>query len=284
MIKKILLILSSLILFSLGLGYLLRQQIQDDSISEAPNFGNQRVMFIFPHPDDEITSAGTLKLLDSQQIPTALLTFTKGEAGDSGGLVSHNDSLHKKEKLGNIRSSELRAVGKLLGIDSQDILDFPDSGLQNIPSDTIKKIILEKIKQFRPTVLVSYDDKVGLYGHLDHRLIARYAKEVFLENTGKNHFSVNRFYQVTLPKPMIRLALKISSGFQKNYPKNPSDGLPNPTIATDIHSFGRFKRDAMLLHKSQKATFNDMQPYFDVVPPQIYYRIFDKEYFSELKH
>ncbi len=282
MIKKVLFSFLSISLFLFLCLFVIRKQIQDDNIPAAPDFRDQRIMFIFPHPDDEITSVGTLKSLDSQNIPTALLTFTRGEAGDHGGLVQETDPIRKKEKLGKIRYAELKAVGQLIGLDSQDILNFPDSGLQNIPADSIKKIILSKIYQFRPTILFSYDDKVGLYGHLDHRLIARYTKEVFTENVGKEAFPVRKLYQVTLPEPMIRLALKISKGFQQNYPKDASKGLPKPSFAVDIHDFGKFKRDAMLLHQSQKATFNDMQPYFDKISPEIYYRIFDKEYFSEV--
>jgi N-acetylglucosamine malate deacetylase 2 len=59
--------------------------------------------------------------------------------------------------------------------------------------------------------------------------------------------------------------------------------LPMPTMAIKISRFGNYKRDAMLLHESQRPTFNDMQPYFDKIPPVIYFRIFDKEYFAEVQ-
>jgi hypothetical protein len=39
----------------------------------------------------------------------------------------------------------------------------------------------------------------------------------------------------------------------------------------------------MLLHRSQRPTFDDMQPYFNTLPPAIYYRLFDREYFAEVK-
>lgn len=100
MIKKVLFSFLSISLFLFLCLFVIRKQIQDDNIPAAPDFRDQRIMFIFPHPDDEITSVGTLKSLDSQNIPTALLTFTRGEAGDHGGLVQETDPIRKKRKIG----------------------------------------------------------------------------------------------------------------------------------------------------------------------------------------
>ena len=260
--------------------YVIRGQLQDGAIPIANDFHGENVMFIFPHPDDEITCAGTLRILDDQKVTTTLITLTKGEAGDSNGMVRETDPAKRKSLLGSIRNKELLAAGKLLGVDHQEVLDFPDSGLKDIPAEAIKATIRERIAKYSPTILITYDDNVGLYGHIDHRLSARYVKEIFLEDRGKNGFPVRKLYQVTLPKPMIRVALRISKFFQDNYPKDPAKGLPSPAMAVRITDVGKYKRDAMLLHESQRQTFDDMQPWFDKVPPAIYYRIFDREYFA----
>ncbi|WP_337043070.1 PIG-L deacetylase family protein [Emticicia sp. 17c] len=279
--KKLVYALVILLLVVAGLFFYLRSQLQDDSVPMAEGFSGQKVMFIFPHPDDEITSAGTLKLLDQQGIETSLITFTHGEAGGTNGLVQETDPLKKKTALAKIREKELRAVGQLLGVDNQEILDFADSGISLLPPDTLKKVIRQKIARYQPTVLITYDDVIGLYGHPDHRLIAQYTKEIFLAEKGSEGFPVKKLYQVTLPKPMIETAKKISASFKRNFSKNAT--LPTPTMAIKISAVGAFKKQAMLLHVSQRPTFNDMQPYFDKIPVWIYYRIFDKEYFSEVK-
>jgi len=263
--------------------YVVRGQLQDDAIPLVQNFGGDSVMFIFPHPDDEITCAGTLRILEDQGVTTTLITLTKGEAGDSNGMVNESNPQKRKGLLGEIRRKELLAAGKLLGVDHQEVLDFPDSGMNDIPAESIKAAIRERIAKYNPSVLVSYDDAVGLYGHIDHRLTARYVKEIFLEDREYSAFSARKLYQVTLPQPMIRVALKISKFFQENYPKDPSRGLPMPTIAIRITSVGKYKRDAMLLHASQRQTFDDMQPFFDKLPPALYYRIFDREYLAAVQ-
>jgi LmbE family N-acetylglucosaminyl deacetylase len=213
--------------------------------------------------------------MDSQGVTTSLITLTQGEAGDAYGT--------SRAALGNIRKQEVLDVGRLLGVDHQEVLDFPDGALQKIPEETLKASIREKIARYQPTILITYDDVVGLYGHIDHRLSAQYVREIFLEGRGQPDFPVQTLYQVTLPRPMIRVALKISKSFQENYPKAPAKGLPAPTMAVRITAVGKFKRDAMLLHQSQRPTFDDMQPYFDKLPPAIYYRMFDREYFAEVK-
>jgi LmbE family N-acetylglucosaminyl deacetylase len=279
----LILILLSLIIIIFAVLWFIRSQLQDDSIPIADNFKGERVMFIFPHPDDEITCAGTLKKLDEEGNETILLTLTKGEAGTTNDLVDESDPVNKKVALARLRQQELEAVGKLLGIDRLEILDFPDGGIKDISVDVIKNLIADRIDYYQPTILVTYDDRIGLYGHPDHIAIARYVKGIFLQHQGQLGFSVQQLYQVTLPQPMIQTALKISESFRQNYALFASNTLPTPTIAVNISEFGRYKRDAMLLHRSQRPTFEEMQPYFALVPPFIYFRIFDKEYFTQLK-
>lgn len=271
----------SIILF-LGFLWLIRSQLQDDSVSIAQNFPGETVMFIFPHPDDEITCAGTIKMLNSKGCKTILITLTRGEAGDSNGMVDASNPSQKKIHLGELRQKELEAVGKLLLIDHLEILDFPDGGIKDISADVIKQVIREKITHYQPTILVTYDDRIGLYGHPDHRLVASYVKEIFWQLFDQPGLVVKKLYQVTLPKPMIATALKISATFRQSYSSLTEEGLPTPTFAVKITKFGKYKRLAMLLHQSQKPTFDEMQPYFDKVPPSIYFQIFDKEYFAEV--
>lgn len=263
--------------------WFLRSRLQDDSVPVGLDFPGNRVMFVFPHPDDEITCAGTLKALNRQGKETILITLTRGEAGTTNGLVDESDPVRKKRELGQLRSRELESVSELLDIDRLEIFDFPDSGIKDIPADVLKSVIEEKIDRYQPSVIITYDDKIGLYGHPDHVIIARYVKEIFESKKDKPDFSVKQLYQVTLPRPMIETAMQISDYFKQNYPTLAENGLPSPTMAVNISEFGVYKRDAMLLHRSQRSTFDDMQPYFDRFPPSLYFRIFDKEYFARVE-
>jgi N-acetylglucosamine malate deacetylase 2 len=271
-----------LLFFCVVVLWWIRTRLQDDAVPVAFDFPGDRIMCIFPHPDDEIVCAGTLKALDSQGKETILLTLTRGEAGSSNGLVDESDPIRKKQQLGEIRSRELDAVSQLLGIDSLEIFDFPDSGMVDLPPSEVKRVIEEGIDRYQPSTIITYDDRIGLYGHPDHVAIARYVLEIFESRRNQPDFPVQSLYQVTLPKPMIETAMQISDYFKQNYPTLAENGLPDPTFAVKITQFGTYKREAMLLHRSQRPTFDDMQPFFDRFPPAIYFRIFDKEYFARV--
>lgn len=246
----------------------------NDSLIKIGEIANtsDRVLFVFAHPDDEMTVAGTLANLNKRKIPTAVICLTKGEAGKTGGIVS-------KEKLGEERVKELKRVKSILGIDYLKILDFPDSGILDTNPSLIKNAILTSIKEFNPTVIVSPDKTVGLYGHDDHRLTGLYVYELLKSSSLKKKF---KYYMVTLPKPMINLALKMSPTFKNRYPKDPDKGLPKAKFAVKINSFSSLKRKAMEAHKTQKQVIEKVMPYCMSIYPSIYFNIFDREYYHKV--
>ncbi|HSF52160.1 MAG TPA: hypothetical protein VLA71_00330, partial [Algoriphagus sp.] len=108
-------------------------------------------------------------------------------------------------------------------------------------------------------------------------------EEVFLENKGQEGFTPEEMYQVTLCKKQVKLALKLSSGFQKNYPEDHSLGLPRPDFSVETQEFFPRTLDVMEAHETQQAVLKDLMPLHDKMPTWIYSRIFDREYFREVK-
>jgi N-acetylglucosamine malate deacetylase 2 len=293
--KKLAFILITLLLLIVGVLAYFRANIQDEDVPQIetlipPNTA-PKALAIFAHPDDEITIIGTMRMLKQQGVQTGICYMTKGEAGLNGSIIDvakikelADTSLNTlKKQLGERRSKEVDAVANILELNHHEMFDFPDSGTSNIPMDSLKKVVRSVIQKYQPSVLFTLDDKVGLYGHPDHRNVSRAVLEVFRENKGKSNFSPQKLYQVTLPKDMIAFALKIADGFRKNYPKDPNKGLPPADFCVYISPYGHFKRDAMLAHVSQRPTFDDMQPGFATVPPWLYFRVFDREYFHVIE-
>ncbi|MEM1368888.1 MAG: PIG-L family deacetylase [Cyanobacteria bacterium P01_H01_bin.15] len=257
----------------------LRRYLQDARIPIISNFEFEktprRALLIFPHPDDEIIAAGTVRSLVEQGAQVSLLCLTEGDQGDTGGLVDAKD-------LGSTRRAELACSAQILGIDQLDIFQYPDHGLAEIDADELKDLIWRKIEQYQPELVFTYDDAIGLYGHPDHILTSRYVLEVVHTHCKHPNFSVKHLYFATLPQGMIRAALSISEMFRECYPANPAAGLPTPTLAVRVTRFGSFKKQAMLAHRTQWRTFDEIQPLCQLLPPALYYRIFDREYFSEV--
>lgn len=234
----------------------------------------QTILTFFSHPDDEIAVGGTLLSLKEAGHRIVLVCLTKGEAGPTGGLV-------EKENLGETRTKELQEVAAILDA-KLELFDFPDSGLKEIPIETLKQAAIEMIQKHQPDYIISYDSKVGLYGHPDHVMTSKAMEEVFLENRDTEDFPVKKLFQLTLSPKQIQIALKIAPGFQRNYPKV-GPGLPVPDFAVKTTPYFDALVKMMEAHATQQEVFRDLLPYREETPSFIYSRIFDREYFAEVR-
>ncbi len=269
-----------LLLFPFVLILIGRSQLHDSDIPQKESLVEStskiRIMAFFPHPDDEVTVSGTLMKLINQGNEVYLICLTKGEAGNAG-------EDYTRQELADLRTLEMQRSAEIIGVAKLHLLDYPDGGLDEMGLDSIKGIALDWINQIQPDVLISYDSKVGLYGHSDHKLSGIAVEQVFLENSGKQDFSPTQLFQVTLSPKQIQIALKLSSGFQRNYPKDLSQGLPTPDFSVSTQPYFHRVLEVMKAHQTQQAVLKDLMPYHDRVPAWIYSRIFDREYFHEVK-
>ena len=255
-----------------GLIYATIQIFRSDQLIEDSS--PQAVMTFFSHPDDEIAVGGTLLSLKEAGHRIVLVCLTKGEAGPTGGLVD-------REELAETRAGELKKVAEILGA-QLELFDYPDSGLKEISLDTLKLVAIEMIQKHQPDYVISYDSKVGLYGHPDHVMTSKAMEEVFQEKRETEGFSVKMLYQVTLSPKQIQIALKLAPGFQRNYPKQ-GPGLPYPDFAVKTTSYFSTLVQLLEAHATQQEVFRDLLPYREETPSFIYSRIFDREYFAEAR-
>lgn len=256
-----------------------RFMIQDSSIPLKSGLIDARspktIMTFFAHPDDEIAVGGTLLQASQAGHKIVLVCLTKGEAGPTGGLV-------EREDLGKTRAGELKRVAEILGAEALEIFDFPDGGLDQMDFQKIKDIASSMIEKHQPDCLVTYDSKIGLYGHKDHRIVSKAMEEVYSERKGSTAFPVKQYFQVTLCRKQIEMAMKLSSGFQRNYPKE-GPGLPVPDFAVRTTPFFPDLLNMIAAHATQHEVLRDFFPYYEKIPAWVYARIFDREYFFEFK-
>ena len=271
----VLLVCSPLILIGWG-----RSMLHDSDVAKRkeliPSIPKKRVLAIFPHPDDEVTVAGTVMGLKAAGHQVTLVCLTRGEKGNAANIPS-------EQELARLRTGEMQQSAQILGVDSLILLDYADGGMDELGLDSLMKLVHALIQDQRPDVLLSYDSKVGLYGHSDHRLTGEAVEQVFLKHRGEQGFVPQQLFQVTLSKKQIEVALKLSAGFQKNYPKEPGKGLPAPDFSIGTQPYFSRTLQVMQGHQTQKKVFQDLMPYHDKVPQWIYSRVFDREYFREVK-
>jgi N-acetylglucosamine malate deacetylase 2 len=135
-----------------------------------------RILYVFPHPDDE--SFGPAPAIASQLRSgheVFLLTLTRG------GATKQRDRLGVTvAEMGEIRLKEMRCVERSLALTGMRVLDMPDGGLQDLDPMEIEAGIRDYVQNIHPDVLVTYAVH-GISGHPDHLVCHAAVKRVFCD-------------------------------------------------------------------------------------------------------
>ena len=140
-----------------------------------------RILYIFPHPDDE--SFGPARVMFKQRRQgheVYLLTLTKGGATKQRFKLGYSI-----EEMGEIRYKEMLEVAKTLELSGMTVLDLPDSGLKEMDPREIEKVIIQETERLQPQVVVTYAVH-GISGFHDHLVSHAVVKRVFVEMKEKH--------------------------------------------------------------------------------------------------
>jgi mycothiol S-conjugate amidase len=139
-----------------------------------------RLLSVHAHPDDESSKgAATLAKYVREGEEVMVVSCTGGERGDILNPRLKDDP-HILRDMAQVRRDEMRAAQEILGIE-HTWLGFVDSGLPEgdplpplpegcfaaEPIDVTTEALVRVIREFRPHVLVTYDETGG-YPHPDH--------------------------------------------------------------------------------------------------------------------
>ncbi len=266
------------VLIGVGGFFILRHALNDDRVPAvsstvalfAPG-APRTVLAVWAHPDDEITSAGTLARMAAEGASVTLVYFTHGEAAHHTGFTA--------AQLYRTRPLEAKAAGDALHAHVV-VLDYGDGKLPQADGAQAKAEIAGLIASLRPSTVISFDERVGYYGHPDHAQVGRWTADVVRASMATSGYPVRRLYQAALPAPVIKLAREHIAAFRDHYPTDPAMGLPAPTVAVPIAAQANAKRAVLDAHSSQVKVIDDVQPFGRTLPPWLYYRLFDREYFT----
>ena len=132
---------------------------------------------VFAHPDDEsLACGGLLAWCAELGARVSILCATRGEMGR--GSVSD---------LSLIRTNELAAAARALGVSDVRMLDYEDGMLE--ATIALRRDLTRLIRRFRPDAVVCGDPTVRYYGstylnHPDHRAAADAALDATFPSAG----------------------------------------------------------------------------------------------------
>ena len=215
---------------------------------------------VFAHPDDEsLACGGLLARCAVLGAAVTLLCATRGEGGPGvSGAADHPDVAGRadvdeaRRRLADLRTRELDAAARVLGVSDLVVLDHADGMLPWIDAAVFEADIRSAIERLRPDVVVTFGPD-GLYWHPDH--IAVYERTTAVVAAMRARLPA--LYYVTIPPGQMR-ALAEHAGVTSIVP-----GLDDvdafgalaepPTLVIEAGEFARQKLAALTCHHSQIA-------------------------------
>lgn len=218
------------------------------------------ILFIYPHPDDEIMFSGGLiaHLSKNLDFETYCISTTSGEGGTELLKVS-------KSELAQIRIEEYRQVMNVLGVRNSYVWDFPDGELTHNKLN-LKRKIRHFIKQNKIEAVVTYE-KYGAYPHPDHIALASVVNEISKEN-----YYLKILY-ATIPEKIAKVA---HFPDELTYANGKVVKLENivptrPELRFPVWKYLSKKQKAVKLYKSQNLSQGVPIELKNVLMPYEYY-------------
>jgi len=243
------------------------------------------LMAVFAHPDDEsFGNAGTLTKYSREGVFTALVTATRGEAGEIS-----DPALATPDTLGQVREQELRQACSIMGVRDLRLLDYLDGTLPSVDrKDAVRKIV-RAARELRPQVILTFGPD-GVYGHPDHVTVSRWATDAFKMAgnasafpeqlaEGLKRWTPLKLYYVAPPRQRFRQMWEMAERMVPRTAWADRDwstfGVPEERITTcvDVRAFTDSKLSAIASHQTQ---IQPSHPYA-VLPRDVLMEFFSEE-------
>ncbi len=230
---------------------------------------NRKILYIFPHPDDE--SFGPGPAIANQRArgeEVHLLTLTKG-----GATKQRHQYGYSVDEMGDVRAKEMECVKQVLDLSGMTIWDYPDSGLSKIDPIGLEVDIMRFIRELKPDVIITYAVH-GNSGFPDHLVAHAVVKRAFCEMRRSNDFCPSRLALYTVSEDYdegdspIKLA------------KTPREEIDAEEHA-DENSLNKGKK-ALDCYETYKAVI-EKTGVRDKLTPKVSFEFFDEDFDPPLK-
>jgi LmbE family N-acetylglucosaminyl deacetylase len=197
-----------------------------------------KLLLVVAHPDDECFAfGGALALAAQQGVETSVVCLTDGQA------ATYRGSAQSAEDLGRMRRDEFARSCAILGVAYHELLDYQDAQLEFAPFSEAAAKITQRIRAFRPNVVLTFGLDGALNTHPDHTMVSAITQSAF-------HWaaSAKRYPHLGSIHHADRLFVRSASFY---LPERPAP-MPIPwTLALDVRSVQHLQLEAFRQHTSQ---------------------------------
>src|SRR5271170_1953399 len=218
-------------------------------------------MCITAHPDDECGAfGGALLMAHAAGSETTVICLTEGQAASNRGRAASGT------ELADLRRSEFAAAGEVLGVSRGEVLHFPDGKLHHHDPTELIAVLVERIRQWRPQVVLTFGGEGGVNLHRDHTVASLAATAAFhwagrsttfpeQLDRGMHVYWPQKLYYVATPFLLFRAEEERTNTCFTPYSLNLELGA---YAEKKLAAFEKHKTQAALLEKARAALEDHM--------------------------
>jgi LmbE family N-acetylglucosaminyl deacetylase len=219
-----------------------------------------KLMLVVAHPDDECFGfGGALALAADRGIETYVVCLTDGQA------ATHRGDAASGQELGAIRRAEFIASCKVLGVTHHELLDYQDGRLEFVNFPQAAGRIVERIRRFKPDVVLTFGSEGGPNNHPDHMMVSMLTTAAF-------HWAgrPNRYPDLAEPHQPSRLFTLTTNFF---IPDRQPPLVTPWTVVLDISAARERKAEAFRQHTSQAPLMERTKELFEKYGAEEFYTL-----------
>ena len=206
-----------------------------------------KLLCVTAHPDDEAGSfGGTLLLYRAKNVETHVICLTPGQA------ATHRGNTSSDEELISVRRREFAQSCEALGVSHGEVLDFPDGALEMLPPSSVASVLVQRVRQIRPQVIITYGGEGAVTAHPDHTMAGVFATLAFHWAGRTNRFPEQLSNGLAPYRPQ-KLYYSTADFF---LPDRQPVLLAPPTAVIEIGEYVQDKVRAFKQHVSQAPLFD----------------------------
>ena len=206
-----------------------------------------RLLCVTAHPDDEAGGfGGSLRLYHDRSVETYVICLTAGTAG------SHRGTAKTDAELAALRRAEFAASCKLLNVTRGEVMDYPDGGLARVPFLEPVGVLVRRLRQIRPQVVMTFGHEGAVTAHPDHTMVSMFTTAAFQWAARTNRFPEQIEKEGLQPHRAQKLYYATAAyALAERQPIAP----PPSTAIIDVERHVDTKLAAFKLHTSQEPLF-----------------------------